>query len=104
MSGLQLSLGPNLAGFTFDPILTGTDLLVVKVLEYIGPDDVAPTPITLQAYTVVPEPAPRRSWRRACLPCLSLAVPERMLRRVDFLNRIPESQHSTTPKIYMNNN
>jgi hypothetical protein len=56
VSGLRLSLSPSLAGFTFDPIRTGTDLLVVKVLEYIGPDDVAPTPITLQAFAVVPEP------------------------------------------------
>ena len=57
VSGLQLSLSPGLAAFTFDPILAGTDLLVVKVLEYIGPDDVAPTPLTVQAYAAVPEPA-----------------------------------------------
>ncbi|MCY2966603.1 MAG: hypothetical protein NT069_23735 [Planctomycetota bacterium] len=56
VDGLQLNLSPALASFTFHPILTGTDLRVVKVLEYIGPDDVAPAPITLQAYTAVPEP------------------------------------------------
>ena len=38
-SGLQLSLSPCLVAFIFDPILVGTDLLVVKVLENIGPDD-----------------------------------------------------------------
>ncbi len=56
VSGFHLSLSPTLASFTFDPVLVGTDLLVVKVLEYTGPDDVAPSPITLQAYTAVPEP------------------------------------------------
>ncbi|WP_165245508.1 PEP-CTERM sorting domain-containing protein [Paludisphaera soli] len=56
VGGLRVNLGSKLAGFTFDPISAGTNLLVVKVLEYIGPDDAAASTITIQAYTVVPEP------------------------------------------------
>lgn len=70
VSGLRSSLSPGLAAFTFDPTVVGTDLLVVKVLEYIGPDDVAPTPITVRAYAVVPEPGAVTLLASGCLALL----------------------------------
>lgn len=57
VSGFQATLSPTLATFSFSPLDPGTSILVIKTIEFIGTSGTAPSPITIQAFTSVPEPS-----------------------------------------------
>lgn len=56
LAGLSATPGSQVFDFTFNNLAPGQEFLAVQVLEYVGPDDAAPAPITIRA-SVVPEPA-----------------------------------------------
>ncbi len=56
LPGLIVTPAGSHIGFDFDPLEPGTELFLAAYLEYIGPAGIAPFPLTVQAFTVVPEP------------------------------------------------
>ncbi len=55
LTGLFVDLDPAEVRFTFDPLAQDQVIFIVKLLEYTGPDDAAPSPVVLSA-SAIPEP------------------------------------------------